>query len=159
MRRLRTAAQAAHRGSAGTGDDPAAAGGIVVAYRRAEQIAAGDVIILPELVYLPEPEFGAGRPRWIWRERRSARLSNAHAWRWVYDVNELTDDPDGIGGSVSYGFVLVRVSDDQPNQGGQFSDLILCLRGLDLVAVQVEPATAGQARDARRHDLPETGAR
>jgi hypothetical protein len=64
----------------------------------------------------------------------------------VYDVNDLAADPEQIGESVSDGFVLFRVSDDQPNQGGHSNDLILCLRGLDVVAVQVETVTAGQAR-------------
>jgi hypothetical protein len=123
-------------GTAARHDPARPQAGIVVEHRRADQIVDGDVIILPDLVYLPHRHGADANPRWTWREQRSAQLPGAHAWRWVYDVGALTEDPDGIGACLSLGFVLLRVSDDQPNQGGEHRDLVLCLRGLDLVAVQ-----------------------
>jgi hypothetical protein len=116
-----------------------------------------DVIILPELVYLPKRARGDGHPRWTWRERRSALLPGAHAWRWVYDVEDLAEDPDDLGACVSFGFVLVRVSDDQPDQGGEYRDLILCMRGLDLVAVQAERNPAGKVAQVRAEHRTESG--
>jgi hypothetical protein len=126
------------------------AGDLIVAHRHPDQITEDDVITLPDLVYLPEQAHGDGHPRWLWREHRSMLLPGAHAWRWVYDADGLGEDPDGIGACVSLGFVLLRVSDDQPNQGGEHRDLILCLRALDLVAVQAERPTVGEASPTKQ---------
>ena len=51
---------------------------LTVAQRRASDVAQGDVIALPDEVFVPVPARAGPRRTWIWQAKPSHRLDNAH---------------------------------------------------------------------------------
>ena len=51
---------------------------LTVAQRRASDVAQGDVIALPDEVFVPVPARAGQRRTWIWQAKPSHRLDNAH---------------------------------------------------------------------------------
>jgi hypothetical protein len=62
---------------------PSAAGTttVTVAQRRASDVAQGDVIALPEEVFVPVPARAGQRRTWVWHGKPSHLLDNPHRWR------------------------------------------------------------------------------
>ena len=108
-----------------------------VAQRRASDLAQGDVIALPDEVFVPVPARAGPRRTWIWQAKPSHRLDNAHRWRWVYDVDPLDEDEGGLAESLPWGFRLLRVSDDRPDQGQEYRSRVIAVREHDLVDIQL----------------------
>jgi hypothetical protein len=104
---------------------------VTVAQRRTSDIAQGDVIALPDEVFVPVPARAGQRRTWVWRGKPSRLLDNAHRWRWVYDVDQLDEDESGLAESLPLGFRLLRVSDPLSRE----SEFVLTPRCL-LVAEQ-----------------------
>jgi len=87
-----------------------------------------------------------------------ALLTNAHRWRWVYEVDKLDDDAHaGMAGSLSVGFRVLRVSDDQPDQGPQYEDMVIAVHELDLVDVQVRTEHVPHQRPDQTGTATSTG--
>jgi len=110
---------------------------LTVAQRCASDVAQGDVIALPDEVFVPVPARAGPRRTWVWYSKPSHLLDNAHRWRWVYDVDPLDEDEGGFAESLPWGFRLLRVSDDRPDQGQEYRSLVIAVREHDLVDVQV----------------------
>ena len=110
---------------------------LTVAQRRASDVAQGDVIALPDEVFVPVPARAGPRRTWIWQVKPSHRLDNAHRWRWLYDVDPLDEDEGGLAESLPWGFRLLRVSDDRPDQGQEYRSLVIAAREHDLVDIQL----------------------
>jgi hypothetical protein len=121
------------------GGFPPAAGPatVTVAQRRASDVVQGDVIALPDEVFVPVPARAGQRRTWVWHSKPSHLLDNAHRWRWVYDVDQLDEDKIGLTESRPSGFRLLRVSDDRPDQGQEYRSLVIALRETELVDIQV----------------------
>jgi hypothetical protein len=90
---------------------PPTAGTVTVGQRRASDIAQGDVIALPDEVFVPVPARAGPRRTWVWHSKPSHLLDNPHRWRWVYDVDQPDEDETGLAESLPLGFRLLRVSD------------------------------------------------
>jgi hypothetical protein len=112
---------------------------VTVVQRRAGDVVQGDVIALPDEVFVPVPARAGPRRTWVWHSKPSHLLDNAHRWRWVYDVDQPDEDEDevGLAASLPLGFRLLRVSDDRPDQGQQYRSLVIAVRDHDLVDIQV----------------------
>ena len=95
------------------------------------------MIALPDEVFVPVPAHAGQRRTWIWQAKPSHRLDNAHRWRWLYDVDPLDEDEGGLAESLPWGFRLLRVSDDRPDQGQEYRSLVIAVREHDLVDIQV----------------------
>src|SRR5262249_57461542 len=116
---------------------PPTAGTVTVGQQRASDIAQGDVIALPDEVFVPVPARAGPRRTWVWHSKPSHLLDNAHRWRWVYDVDQPDEDESGLAESLPLGFRLLRVSDDRPDQGPEYRSLVIAVREHNLVDVQV----------------------
>jgi hypothetical protein len=120
---------------------------VTIAHRRATDIRWGDTIAIPDEVFVPVPARVDGRRTWTWRGKPARLLANAHRWRWVYDVDQLDDEP-GMGDSLPVGFRLLRIS-DYPDQAQEHRSLIVAVREVELIEVQVPAA------DEDRHQAPQ----
>ena len=153
---------------------PPAAGtaAVTIAQRRVSDIGQGGVIALPDDVFVPVTARDGERRTWAWHSTPSRQLTNAHRWRWVYDLDQHVADETGLADSLPRGFRLLRVSDDHPDQDQEYRSRVLAVRELDLVDVQVQPTEpdrppSGQAADtgpdadggARTADVEEFRAR
>ncbi len=65
---------------------------VTVAQRRASDIVEGDAIALPDEVFFPVAARVDGRRTWTWRSKPTRLQTNAHRWRWVYEVDQLDED-------------------------------------------------------------------
>jgi hypothetical protein len=118
--------------TAGGEPAPAPVAAVAIVQRRATDVRDGDVIGLPEEVFIADRVPGAGA--WRWHAVRSARLPNAHRWRLVMAPDE---GEAGLVASVPLGFRVLRVSDDHPDQGQEYRWRVVAVREHDLVDVQV----------------------
>ncbi len=103
-------------------------------------------------MFVPVPARAGQRRTWVWRNRPSHLLDNAHRWPWVYDVDQLDEDETGFAESLPLGFRLLRLSDDRPDQGQEYRSLVIAVREHDLVDIQVRT----EHRQHQRPDLAGT---
>jgi hypothetical protein len=131
---------------------------VTVVHRRASDVVCGDVIALPDEVFFPIPARDGAHRTFAWQSRPFRSLRNPHRWRLVCEVDHLDDDePDdaahGITASLPFGFRVLRVSDDDPDQGQQYQSQIIAVREHDLIDVQQrtppDPAPDSQDRAGR----------
>ncbi len=119
---------------------------VSLAHRRGSDIVDGDVIALPDEVFVPVPARLGQRRTWVWRSKPSRLLDNAHRWRWVYDVDQLDEDETGFAESLPLGLRLLRVSDDHPDQGQEYRSMVIAVGEYDLVDIQVRTEHAQRQR-------------
>jgi hypothetical protein len=135
---------------------------VTVVHRRASDVVCGDVIALPDEVFFPIPALDGAHRTFAWQSRPFRSLRNPHRWRLVCEVDHLDDEPDGaaygITASLPFGFRVLRVSDDDPDQGRRYQSQIIAVREHDLIDVQQrtppDPAPDSQDGPGRAAEAP-----
>jgi hypothetical protein len=153
--------------SAAATDQAAVPATVTVVHRRASDIVCGDVIALPDEVFFPVTGRDGNHRTFAWQPRPFRLRRNPHRWRLVCEVDHLDEEPNdegpdgavsGITASLPFGFRVLRVSDDHPDQGQQYQSQIIALREHDLIAVQQRtpqnPAPDPQGGPGRAAEAP-----